>query len=359
MFTKYKWAQLLFVILLISYYHFTIQNGLEKIFCETYVDYNLVKRPLAKCADGSNGQNTMCIGMPSGHAETVTIFATLLHLHNYISLPICVFLIVLFSAQRVIAGMHSLIQVIIGISVGLLYVTLYTKFSFIYAFLMVFSIGVLLATLSVYKLDKQIREANIPYWVEDRNSIQQKQNVPYYSKLWSIYANAVIQNRTFMSWTQVEKSLDSIIERISHSGKYYDAVIGIKTGGAVLSDYVSQKLGIPNYKVKLSRSEYQCNKQPHNTVNDLIQKRVLQNYGQYTICEPIDADLNGKNVILIDELVSSGKTMEETYRYLKNVKGINDVYIACIALEDGYKGNLRIHHVINGAVLIWPWGYDN
>ena len=71
-------------------------------------------------------------------------------------------------------------------------------------------------------------------------------------------------------------------------------------------------------------------------------------------------NLQGKNVILVDELVSSGKTMCETYKYLKNTKNVNNIYSTSIALyKQRYKGDINIDHVISGTVLIWPWGYDN
>ena len=54
-----------------------------------------------------------------------------------------------------------------------------------------------------------------------------------------------------MTNDELENYLDIIVERIRNSGKHYDAVVGIKTGGAIISDYVSLKLGLPNYKIKL------------------------------------------------------------------------------------------------------------
>ena len=37
---------------------------------------------------------------------------------------------------------------------------------------------------------------------------------------------------------------------------------------------------------------------------------IYKNYGDYTICKGIDNNLKGYNIILIDELVYSGTTME-------------------------------------------------
>jgi hypoxanthine phosphoribosyltransferase len=258
--------------------------------------------------------------------------------------------------------MHTLPQVLAGISFGYMYALLYRHFNFsVYSFFIVLSIGLILSLLCIYKLDKKIH-GPIPNWVDPKmkESINKKQNSPLYSKLGSIYANAFIQNRTFISWDQLEKYLDTIVERIRHSGENYDAVVGIKTGGAIISDYISLKLGIPNYKVKLSLSEYNCNKQPINVVDDIVKKMVLNDYGEFTVCEGIDESLEGKNIILIDELVASGRTMTETYKYLKNEKHVGNIYATSVALyKRAYKGDLNIDYILPQTVLIWPWGYDN
>jgi len=356
-----KKIQIIIIIMIIAYYHFVLHNGLEKIFSETYFDYDSIKRPLLRCRNGANGKNTSCIGLPSGHAETITILASLLYVYNFISLPICIALIILFSAQRIVSNMHTFSQVCFGILLGVLYVGIYSILNLsLYSFLIVGIIGLLLAILTVYKLDQKIN-GPIPDWVDSSMipSIHSKQKSPFYTKVGSIYINAALQNRTFVSWPQLEKYLDTIVEKFEKTGQNYDAVVGIKTGGAIISDYVSKKLGISNYKVKLSRSEYNCQKKPNHTINDMVQKRLFKNYGEYTICEGIDDNLAGKNIILIDELVSSGKTMAETHYYLQNTKKASNVYPVCIALEKKYTGELHIDHVMNGLVLIWPWGYDN
>jgi hypoxanthine phosphoribosyltransferase len=175
-----------------------------------------------------------------------------------------------------------------------------------------------------------------------------------------MYATAKEKGITYVSWDNLEDYLDKIIEKIQQSGVQFDAVIGIETGGAIISDYVSQKLGLPNYKVKISRSEYNCNKKSSDTVNDIIQRQVLNNYGSYTICEGIQDDLTGKHVILIDEMVSSGKTMLETIQYLRREKHVNTIYPACISLsKKKYKKDVHINHVLQDLVFVWPWGYDN
>lgn len=354
--------QIFIIIFLITLYHFYINNGLEKIFSQTYFDFNNIKRPLFGCSNQDSSSRLKCIGMPSGHAETASLFFFLLYFYKAIPLWICLLFISLFSIQRITSSMHSYDQVMVGSALGLLYALIYKKFNLsLTGFLIVFCIGFILALLAMFKIDQQVF-GPIPNWVDKSmyESIKKKQNSPFYIKLGSIYVNALVQNRTFINWNELEKYLDKMIERINNSEIKYDAVIGIKTGGAIISDYISLKLGLPNYKIKLSREEYNCNKEGLDSIHDIFKKKFSYKQGEFTICEGIEDNLEGKNIILVDELVSTGKTMEESYNYLKEYKHVNIVYPTSVSLyKDKYKGSLYINNIIYGTILIWPWGYDN
>jgi hypoxanthine phosphoribosyltransferase len=357
--TNLQNIQLLAVIILLASYHFYIHNNLEKTFSQTYFDYDAVKRPRSKCQGRENKTKLTCIGMPSGHAETSAVFLFLLYFYKFIPLWVCLLTITIICLQRVITHMHTISQVIAGATIGYIYAVIYKNFS--YGFIIVFLIGLLLAILSVYQLDRQVY-GPIPSWVDKSmyESIKKKQSSPFYIKIGSMYANALVKNRTFISWNELENYLDQIIERINKSTIRYDAVVGIKTGGAIISDYISRRLGLPNYKIKLSREEYNCNKKPSDTIDNMVKNTFFYKQGEYTICEEIDDNLEGKNIILVDELVATGKTMEETYNYLKEQKYANIIYPTCITFfKYKYHGSLHINNILNETVLVWPWGYDN
>jgi len=353
--------KILLIIFIIFLYHYYIQTGLEKIFSQTYFKYDDINRPTKKC-NKNNNKDVSCVGVPSGHAETVTIITHLLYEYNFIPLWIHAVSIVAFSLQRVIINEHTIEQVCIGVIFGLIYAYIYFFFHLsIYAFIIVFLIGGSLSILSIHKLDSLVNSP-IPVWVDKSmiTSIHKKQNIPFYLKILSVYSNAILQNRTFLSWRDLEIYLDDLINIIETKNIQYDAVVGIKTGGAIISDYVSNKLKLPNYKVKLSKTEYNCNKKPIHTINDVVNRQVLNNYGEYSLCEGIDDDLKGKNIILIDEMVSSGKTMNETIKYLRNEKHVNVIQPTCISFsKEKFKYDYKIDYILPTLVFIWPWGYDN
>ena len=141
------------LIILISLYHMSIQNILEKKFSRTYFNYEEVKRPLTRCSNYLDSQSLGCIGMPSGHAETITILTSLLYLYDFIPLWLCLVLIIGFSGQRITSNMHTFPQVLVGIFLGYMYALLYYSFNFsLYSVLIVLSVGSILALLCTYKV---------------------------------------------------------------------------------------------------------------------------------------------------------------------------------------------------------------
>jgi hypothetical protein len=158
--------QLFIFIILVSIYHFYIHNNLEKTFSQTYFDYDNVKRPLLKCRSSENRSRLKCIGMPSGHAETSSVFSFLLYFYKIIPLWVCLLIIFIISLQRIVTHMHTIDQVVVGATLGFIYALLYNKFSFTLGFIIVFTIGLLLTMLSIYKIDRQVY-GHIPSWVDD------------------------------------------------------------------------------------------------------------------------------------------------------------------------------------------------
>ena len=65
-------------------------------------------------------------GMPSGHAESFTILSYLLYKKGIINGWVCASIITLVGLQRIVYNRHTLLQVIAGTLLGLLYGHLYS-----------------------------------------------------------------------------------------------------------------------------------------------------------------------------------------------------------------------------------------
>jgi membrane-associated phospholipid phosphatase len=136
-------------LFIVFYYHYYIQNNIEKRLCLEYFGYNNVKRPLSGNTMFSSGD----LGMPSGHSEAGTIMFLLLYFYGYISLPVTIILIFIIASQRVLEERHTVAQVIVGTICGIIYSYIYKSYNLsIFSFLIVFLISILLTVLIYYKI---------------------------------------------------------------------------------------------------------------------------------------------------------------------------------------------------------------
>jgi hypoxanthine phosphoribosyltransferase len=357
-----------FILLLILLIHYVILNGIEKIFFSqlSFIDNTIFLRPSSICSKLTDEYITGCLGLPSGHAEIITIIAYILYKSKYISLYVSCFLVFLVGLQRFYTHKHSIIQIAIGILFGLFYGFLYFKTGLSLKSLALQLFFICISTvLILFIIDGKINQYEIPSWVDStlHLSIKEKQNANIFIKLYSITAPAYEQSRfLFIDWELLEKKLDNIVTDIKSTNIHYDAVVGIKTGGAIISGYISNKLGIPNYNIKVSTSENKCNKTTARSMQTYYDMYYKKEKKEYVMCEKISDDLSNKKIILIDESVASGGTMQKSIDYLLDEKNISKLYACCIYKNKHLEyRDIEIHsqNQTNNICLIWPWGYDN
>lgn len=356
---------MLLIIILLVIIHYCLINGSEKIMFDLFSSDKKIKlRPNEKCYKTRN-YPTYCLGMPSGHTEITTIIMFILYKLNYFSLQNTNLIIGLMCLQRIITKKHTLLQTLVGIILGIIYANIYLKVGLSYK-------SVLLALLFVFiyiniiinKIDNQLKE-KIPDWVDKSmiKYIEDKKNMTYKIKFVSILSSPIRQSTfLFLSWKDLEHHLDIIIDNIKKSNIKFDAVVGIKTGGAIISDYVSSKLKLKNYKIKLSNEKYNCKKSKKNFFDNYFDTYVKKNKSKYITCEGINDNLENKNVILIDESVSSGQTMNAAIKYLSEKK-TNIIYPTSIIATNNVKliNNLELKSILHNNYFnpVWCWGYDN
>ena len=353
------------IIILLSIIHYCLTNGLEKIIFNIYNNNkNNILRPIEKCKQIKN-YPTYCIGMPSGHTEITTIICFILYKLNYISLNTTIILIFLMCLQRIATNKHTLLQTIIGIIFGLFYANVYLKTNLSYKSVILSLIFVFIyINIIIHKIDIETNN-KIPKWVDKKmlKDIEKKRNTVYSVKLISIISAPIRQNTfLFMSWNDIEYYLNTIIKNIKKTNIKYDAVVGIKTGGAIISDYVSKKLNIKNYKIKLSKEEYKCKKSSKDFFKNYYDEYIKKEKSKYIICEEIKDNLENKNIILIDESVASGNTMNIAIKYLLNKK-VKLIYPTSIISNNNVKliNNYKLDSILisNYFNPVWAWGWDN
>lgn len=353
------------IIILICIIHYCLTNGLEKIIFDIFnFNKNIIFRPINKCKTIKN-YPTYCLGMPSGHTEITTIICFILYKLNYISLSNMILIISFMCLERIITNKHTLVQTIIGVLFGLFYSNIYFKLGLSYKTLILALLIVFIyVNIIIYKIDNKLQKQT-PDWVDKTmlEDIQKKKDMLYSVKVASIMSAPIRQNTfLFMSWKDLEYYLDIIVKNIRKTNIKYDAVVGIKTGGAIISDYISKKLNIKNYKIKISKKKYNCKKSQNdffsNYYNEYIKKVKLETM----ICEGINDDITNQNIILIDEQVASGNTMNSAIKYLLS-KNVNMIYPTSIISIPNVKliNNCQLDSILYNDAFnpVWPWGYDN
>jgi hypoxanthine phosphoribosyltransferase len=165
----------------------------------------------------------------------------------------------------------------------------------------------------------------------------------------------------YYEWSTVEKMLDSLIDKIKNENIKFDAIVGIKSGGAILTKYIAEKLNIKYYYIKVSDRDYKCKKKPTD-IFDFRYKVLMNIKKQFIICEPIEENLQHQNILLFDEIISNGDTMLCAMNYLLNDKKANMVIPATLfSRNNRYDEYKPIYLKKRGYNFnaIWPWGYDN
>jgi hypoxanthine phosphoribosyltransferase len=209
-----------------------------------------------------------------------------------------------------------------------------------------------------------------PSWIDPSldKVMDKKQNVSVMFKFLHILLGIcvpIFDNNTelFCNWSHLEKHMDNIVKLLNEKDIKIDHIIGIKSGGAIMTKYLAEKLNVDYSYIKVQNKEYNCNKKEHDTIKEII-NRYLGLKREYMVCEPIEIDLTGKNVLILDEQIATATTMKTAIDYIENEKHPKKTYPMVISKADPVfgtndKSNLDLLYVSTTRYYIWPWGYDN
>jgi len=357
------------IFILIIFIQIIFINGLEKQLFYFLLKNKELERPDDNCKFDSTND---CYGMPSGHMEITTLIV-LFCIYKF-KLPVYIgcLIILIMGLQRYISKRHNLLQIISGILIASIYYYIYnyTNFSWIslcICLFFMFLYVIIIERIIHYKLTND----KIPQWVDKSmyKKIKEKINTPLWKKyitiLFSLSAIYMNQTKLYISWNELENILDKTIKEIKKKNIKFDGIVGIKSGGAIASDYISDKLNIKNYKIKLSVKEYGCKN--NAMIKNIIYYSLLNKKQEHIMCEEIKEDLRNKNLILIDELTYTGNTVISSINYLYNNKKVKYVYPLILTNfnfkkeHSNNKNNIYdINYIYNDyQIFCWSWGWDN
>jgi hypoxanthine phosphoribosyltransferase len=267
--------------------------------------------------------------------------------------------------QRIHSKMHSFEQVMVGLFLGIAYTMIYTKTDLSYiSILILLGIIIFLTLLVTLYVDNIIQNDPTPEWVDKNlySIIEKKKNIPFYYKLGTTLSSSFFNNvPLYIDYKTLIKYLDMSISKIQESNISYDAIVGIKSGGAILSNYIANKLNIKNYYVKTKKNIDECNSNEIKYLSDTLDT-ILRRERKNVICEGIDDNIENKNVILIDEQIYTGTTIDFIVKYLLNEKKVANIFVITLTSKYGERefSGLKLQYINQWEYsYVYPWGYDN
>jgi uncharacterized protein len=102
----------------------------------------------------------------------------------------------------------------------------------------------------------------------------------------------------YVSWTAYGKLVEKLAKKISSSRTRYDLVIGIARGGMPVAMVIADRLGT---KVDI------VNVKSYTGIAERLKPKILS-----TLTE----DITGKKLLLVDDLVDGGETMQTVIEFL-------------------------------------------
>ena len=103
-----------------------------------------------------------------------------------------------------------------------------------------------------------------------------------------------------VSWSQYHNFAQSLAEKILADNKKFDEIVAISRGGLTLGHLLSDLLRIPISTITIQ------------SYTD------IQTQGELKIIHPLQSDIKNKQVLLVDDVSDSGKTLRRAISYLKD-----------------------------------------
>jgi hypoxanthine phosphoribosyltransferase len=301
--------------------------------------------------------------MPSGHSEAAALVCGLLYSTGILSFPVAATLTILFGLQRIYANRHTPKQVLVGWSLGILYAILYSQFmmkkSRWVPVGIAFTIVVTLTLILAVRVNA-IVNSPVPSWLDPdlKSIVKTKQNANLFNKY--IYTLAPLINSSMCpvyTWSKVESRMDTLLAAIEPP----DAIVGIKSGGAILASYAKSKMPTtPTYYVKAKKAI--LNGSDANLFVEAYHRNVAKDMKySFRMVEGITDSLEGKTVLLLDETVETGDTLAFVKEYLEKEKKVKRVAIGVLNMRKISDMSRMNPYVASPRenITVWPWGYDN
>ena len=143
-----------------------------------------------------------------------------------------------------------------------------------------------------------------------------------------------------MSWMEFDRLVQSLATKIKKSFKP-EAVVGVAHGGVFVGGALASAMSVEFFPVRISRRS-------RDAASSQEKKPKLQG--------EMPKELKGLRVLVVDDIASSGDTMELAQSLLQRV-GAKAVASCCLVCkEEGYQPDFQA--LTTDGLVVFPWDYD-
>lgn len=143
-----------------------------------------------------------------------------------------------------------------------------------------------------------------------------------------------------LSWDDIEKITNELASKIRVSGFTPEYIIGITMGGLIPLYFLAKKLGDASKILTVSATSY-----------DKETKKELK------ITYLPSVDLSGKRVLLIDEIIESGDTLNKISEIFKNQYKVGELKTAVLCVKTENCDHYPDFYVVEEKKewMVFPW----
>jgi hypothetical protein len=141
-----------------------------------------------------------------------------------------------------------------------------------------------------------------------------------------------------LSWADIEDQCKTIALELKKRRTSFDAIIGIARGGWIPARILSDLLDIEEI----------------HTIRVKFYKAIGETSEKPSIVHPLPFYLNGKNVLLVDDIADTGKSLMIAIEHLRERKAGN-IFVATLLKKPHSEFTPHIYVKETSAWVIFPW----
>lgn len=142
-----------------------------------------------------------------------------------------------------------------------------------------------------------------------------------------------------MSWKEFDRLVQGIARDV-HKGFAPEAVVGVVHGGVFVGGAIASALSLEFFPVRISRRS----------------RDKSGRDGAPVAKSEMPKELKGRRVLLVDDVASSGDTLELARAMLEKVKASAVATATLVVKEEGYRPDYVA--LQSDALIVFPWDYE-